>query len=70
MQAGGGEELAESIRRALGDPTTAQALATPLRDTLTDVEDRLRRLEIPLRTIDGGPTVPIWPVSCKSGGKP
>jgi len=56
--------MAESVRRALVDPSTVQAMSAPLLSTLTDLDDRMRRLELQRQTIDASRTVTVWPVSC------
>ena len=57
--------MAESIRRALVDPATVQALSAPLQAALSDLDGRLRRLESmlsqPMRRVQ---SVAVWPVSC------
>jgi hypothetical protein len=64
MPTGGWEQLAESMRRALVDPATARALSAPMRDALTNLDERLRRLESLLEQIAASRTFAIWPVSC------
>jgi hypothetical protein len=63
-QTGGWEYLAESVRLALVDPSTVKALSAPLRDALSDLDDRLRRLEALLQNIEASRSYAVWPVSC------
>jgi hypothetical protein len=56
--------MAESIRRALVDPATVQALSAPLQAGLSDLDGRLRRLESMPQSADAYRTVAVWPVSC------
>jgi hypothetical protein len=64
MQTGGWELMAESVRRALVDPSTVQAMSAPLLSALTELDDRMRRLELLMQTVDASRTVAVWPVSC------
>jgi hypothetical protein len=58
-----GADLAESLRRALVDPATVQAMSMPVRDALTRLDDRLRHIESLLEQIASS-RFAIWPVSC------
>lgn len=69
MPTGGWEYLAESMRRALVDPTTAKALAEPLDGKLTGLDQRLGRIELLLQNTGASPRFAVWPVSCESTGK-
>src|SRR5262245_26274207 len=42
---GGWGPMAESMRRALVDPSTVEAVSAPLLSALSELDDRLRRLE-------------------------
>jgi hypothetical protein len=64
LQTNGWEPMAESIRRALVDPATVQALSAPLQAGLSDLDGRLRGLESMLQSADAYRTVAVWPVSC------
>jgi hypothetical protein len=61
---GGWEHLAESMRRALVDPSTARALSAPLHDALISLDDRLRHIESLLQQIEEARTFAVWPVPC------
>ena len=62
-QTGGWEQLAESFRRALVDPTTARALSAPLGEALGSLDERLDRIEGLLQQAESR-TFAAWPVSC------
>jgi hypothetical protein len=64
VQTNGWELMAESIRRALVDPATVQALSAPLQAALSDLDGRLRRLESMQQSADASRSVAVWPVSC------
>src|SRR5262245_9752175 len=64
VETGGWGAMAESVRRALVDPSTVEAMSAPLLSALTELDDRLRRLELQRQTIDASRTVTVWPVSC------
>jgi hypothetical protein len=66
LPTGGWELLAESVRRALVDPSTVKALSAPLHDALTGLDERLRRLEMLLQKVDASRTVAAWRVSCNA----
>jgi hypothetical protein len=46
------------------DPATVQAVSAALQATLSNFDDRLRRLESMLQSAAASRTVAIWPVSC------
>ena len=69
VQTGGWENLAESIRLALIDPSTAKALSAPLLDALSDFNERFRRLEALLQNIEALRSFAVWPVSCDATQK-
>lgn len=69
MLTGGWEYLAESMRRALVDPTTAKALAEPLDGKLTGLDERLGRIELLLQNLGASRSFAVWPVSCESADK-
>jgi len=64
VETGGWGPMAESMRRALVDPSTVDAMSAPLLSALGELDDRLRRLELQRQTSDASRTVTVWPVSC------
>ncbi len=64
VQTGGWGPMAESVRRALVDLSTVQAMSGPLLSALTELDDRLRGLELQRQTSDASRSVTVWPVSC------
>lgn len=66
---GGWEQLAESMRLALVDPATADALAEPVSTKLSDVSERLGRIEQLLKNFGGLQRLAVLPVSCSPAGK-
>jgi hypothetical protein len=66
---GGWELLAESMRRALVDPSTVHALSEPLDGKLSDLADRMSRMEALLENLRSMTDARVFPVACEPAKK-